>query len=254
MLPAIVLLSGVFQVSNAHGRPPIEECEETGDPKCPPGYTMFNRENSARPWCMKVFDGKVTFKDAERICRCQGGATLSGVNDDNEYNWVLDETKHIFSQKGIENGGIWLGAYRRQSCLGLKSAWKPSANCAKENIFLFTDRSTYSDFLFDKWLPGIDLGSNYEKCVQLLISTADSELSGKINDKTCSLIDVDPSGDSITYTHGFVCGRPAVYPSDIYASKNQANDDEAGTLNYRDGPKYIPIGNRHQNQEEVNIY
>uniref|UniRef100_A0A8R1DM07 C-type lectin domain-containing protein n=1 Tax=Caenorhabditis japonica TaxID=281687 RepID=A0A8R1DM07_CAEJA len=190
-----------------------DDCEEEGQLKCPPGYKLFERENQ-RAWCMKYFPGNVTFFEAERTCRCQGGGSLSGIENTNELNWILKQSEIAFSDVDADNGGVWLGAYRRTDCHGPVANWINKTECNKANQFQWTDRHTLKkEDIWARWMEGAPhnnvIGKHSENCVHLQVSleaigTPNRKLSGTFDNKVCT----DLGTESTFITRGFVCGRP----------------------------------------------
>ncbi|CAI2352129.1 unnamed protein product [Caenorhabditis sp. 36 PRJEB53466] len=217
MAKLLLLLSATFLTVTATENPfGSDDCQE-GEPKCPPGYKFFERADD-RAWCLKYFAGNYTFFEAEQVCRCQGGATLSGVDNTNELLWIEDQATQSFEQLGIKNGGVWVGAYRRHDCMGPVEKWINKTECSKVYQFQWTDRNTVKTYMWEKmWMEGSPhnniVGNHSENCVQLQISleeqgTANRKLHGTFDNRIC----VHRNESSTFHTEGFVCGRPPKYP------------------------------------------
>ncbi|EGT42106.1 hypothetical protein CAEBREN_14412 [Caenorhabditis brenneri] len=194
-----------------------------GNAICPAGYKKMRRADN-RWWCMKYFSGNETFFEAEKICRCQGGASLSGIENFNELKYIKDQASDAFSEEGTLTGGVWVGAYRRKDCRVDQMETKPE--CIKENQYQWTDRFTRGNEMWkEKWADGAPhnnkVGGHQEFCVQIQISIApESESkSGFFDNRVC----VNPDGATQFPTKGFVCGRPAKMENTYYGGGGGGN-------------------------------
>ncbi|EFP03900.1 hypothetical protein CRE_28705 [Caenorhabditis remanei] len=196
-----------------------------GTPECPFAYKLFKRPNG-RYWCMKYFPGNETFFGAEKICRCQGGASLSGIENYKELSYVLGESEKSFESIGIKTGGVWVGAYRRKDCRVENMATKPE--CTKEYQYQWTDRNTMgNDMWKTRWTEGAPhnnkVGTHQEFCVQLQVSIdpaiLNKNLTGFFDNRVC----VHPDGETQFPTEGFVCGRPPKFTGGSYYGAGGGN-------------------------------
>uniref|UniRef100_A0A1I7T091 C-type lectin domain-containing protein n=1 Tax=Caenorhabditis tropicalis TaxID=1561998 RepID=A0A1I7T091_9PELO len=197
-----------------------------GKTVCPVGYKLFKRDYD-RSWCMKYFSGNETFFEAEKICRCQGGASLSGIENFNELSWVIEQAEESFEENNVKSGGIWVGAYRRKPCR--VENMENVAECTKETQYQWTDRHTIGKTMWEhRWAEGAPHNNKFELviilipilhenflrdhqefCVQLQVSIDPPVVSknftnGYFDNRVC----VDPKGTTPFPTEGFVCGRP----------------------------------------------
>ncbi|CAB05156.2 C-type lectin domain-containing protein [Caenorhabditis elegans] len=209
-ISAVALVISVAAIGNPFGGD--DKCEE-GKPTCPPGYKFQEREGK-RGWCLKYFPGNTTFEEAEKICRCQGGASLSGIENMKELTWVIVQAKASFAEEGIQTGGIWVGAYRRKACWDKKNLNK--TECSKELQYQWTDRNTVGNLMWKKrWTAGAPhdntVGDHHEYCVQLQVTVdpalANKNLTGFFDNRVC----VNPAAENQFPSEGFLCGRPPKY-------------------------------------------
>ncbi|PIC31275.1 hypothetical protein B9Z55_012028 [Caenorhabditis nigoni] len=217
LISTVVLFASVSAIGNLYNGGGGKQCTE-----CPPGYDFYSRKFD-RGWCMKVqfnfvvsirnyflqfFPGNVTFFEAEKVCRCQGGATLSGIENTKELKKLSRKINEYFDENGIKSGGIWVGAYRRKDCRVPKSENKPE--CTKEFQYQWTDRSTIEREMWtNHWTEGAPhnnvVGNHSEFCVQLQVTDpTKTALNEHFDNRIC----VHRDGSSAFETEGFICGRP----------------------------------------------
>uniref|UniRef100_A0A1I7UU69 C-type lectin domain-containing protein n=1 Tax=Caenorhabditis tropicalis TaxID=1561998 RepID=A0A1I7UU69_9PELO len=111
-----------------------EEIEE--EKKCAPGWLSFQRDIGL--WCVLVGNKgskshHLSQPDAETICR-QHGATLTGLQNDEERKEIASEALHQLGELKVEYGGVWLGAETNSNC--------KTTSCGPLKTFKWTDGHT----------------------------------------------------------------------------------------------------------------
>ncbi|CAB05014.2 C-type lectin domain-containing protein [Caenorhabditis elegans] len=133
---------------------------------CDSGWKRFNRPSGA--WCIRIYRGTHSQADAENRCRQNVGATLSGVQNQVEINFITKSALDLISEA---SGSIWIGGRRTQACRN--SAL--STSCGSLNSFQWTDGSTTgtAGLVWNTNQPD-NKDSRSQQCLVLLASRASS--------------------------------------------------------------------------------
>ncbi|CAB3403102.1 unnamed protein product [Caenorhabditis bovis] len=128
---------------------------------CFPGWTKIERKSHSI--CVKVFAGSLTWNDAQSECKMNYGA-LMGIDSLNELQIVSELAAKAIQSLGRKNGGIWLGAKRKEFCIG-NNATLDACKPYKTASFYWTDLMTtgIAGFNFPRNQPD-NIGNN-QNCV-----------------------------------------------------------------------------------------
>ncbi|CAI2352128.1 unnamed protein product [Caenorhabditis sp. 36 PRJEB53466] len=224
MIRSILVLAALLAFVDAMMVPISNECGP--ELKCPSGYKLFKRKSGG--WCIKFFLGNMTWWEAERECRCTtNGAHLSGIESLEEKRWVEEVAQEAQDAAKINNGAVWIGAYRRKDCpSGQESTWSKNELCSDEKLFQFTDHHTCGTTIFQSWSDGQPTNAVGDDCAVILSSIdasgASSEASGKTANKNCLSVN---GTVSILNSIAYICGVPPVQ-SGGYGGGNPYGGDE----------------------------
>ncbi|EGT42090.1 CBN-CLEC-197 protein [Caenorhabditis brenneri] len=228
-----LILPVFFVAAHAMGVP-IGDCN--GVSQCPEGFKKFTQRSNGA-WCMKVIPGNMTWWEAERECRCTTkGAHLSGVETVDELHWVEQQGQNVLEKGNVQDGSIWIGAYRRKECLS--GAESTNSLCHAEKLFQFTDQHTCGTTIFQDWADNQPKSTAGEDCATILVSIeasgANLEASGKPASKNC----LQTTGPTpIMSTIGYLCG---VKP--VSEENNYGGGYGGGNGGYGFGGEMIVIG------------
>ncbi|CAB3403104.1 unnamed protein product [Caenorhabditis bovis] len=176
---------------------------------CPRGWNLFDRKSGG--WCIGVFSGTVTRDAAEE--ECQGrGATLSGIESAAERRQVVQMAKASLQSINQPNGAFWLGAKRKDNCMGTNYR---SGDCIY-NQFEWTDGETEGvrGFYFRPGQP--DNSQLNQNCLYMFVGEPNTpdrwgpNNPGEMDDSACTYSFNNDFQNKIRAIQGFVCGRPAV--------------------------------------------
>uniref|UniRef100_A0A1I7UKM7 C-type lectin domain-containing protein n=1 Tax=Caenorhabditis tropicalis TaxID=1561998 RepID=A0A1I7UKM7_9PELO len=134
-------------------------------PQCEDGWMHFERPTGG--WCMKVYPGSLTQPAAESMCQAQG-ATLSGLQNTAEINWVVSSALSVIAP--TQTGGVWIGTQRRPECIGSGQ----TAQCTKTNTFVWTDNSAtgIDGMIFQQGEPNNgNVPNGNQNCALLSVAT-----------------------------------------------------------------------------------
>ncbi|CAI5445711.1 unnamed protein product [Caenorhabditis angaria] len=198
--------------SKSSAKPPPLQIAPLRSSKCSAGWRMMSRNKGK--WCMKVFGGTLNVWDAHNECNKQG-ASLSGVENEQERDFIHAQGVHILRSlnKNIQQGSVWIGAKRRNQCLGDN---KNAAGCVPwaPNAFEWTDGFTSGKNMF-RFRPGQpDYLQNAQEFIYMHIVDKPFGI-GSAGATPGSLDDINgsitSSSQNLQFVRGYVCGKPASF-------------------------------------------
>ncbi|KAF1753121.1 hypothetical protein GCK72_019677 [Caenorhabditis remanei] len=187
----------ICNITNANGVWKFTPC-----PSCPSNFTMFTRPKGK--WCIGVVPTIpfVTNPQAESLCQTNYGGVLSGLENVDEYNYIIDVVIPMIGSplwSAWTTVGFWINGQRKEACKTQKSSL-----CNTTAGFDFTDPLLSANPTGYIWGVGQPSGGGTfnSSCLHLSFNTS-TRVTQSVDDYTCG---VNSSTTGSAGFVGYICG------------------------------------------------